>query len=452
MNRKLLLSLVGASAAVVMAVGTAQAAPASSAGDVCAAMPKTIAPSKTCVGTATATTAAGGTMVIGNAAGSATVARGRREEVRQHGRCAPRARAGLLPLLCPVPLLLPLLLPSSGVSGSPRRVPGIRRRPHSPGTVRAGIAAHASRGGGRSAGSVCGIVVTVAATSRTSSKATAARRPQARPPTIGSRAGGQCQTAMACRSRRTSGLPAPDLCAFAGCQRGSVIADGVLATDASRNRFSELIGSPARAMRSTAPPDRFNNGGHVMGIGVQQHEAIRHDADVALPEHQIAALEPVEDRRRFAALWPSSACCMSLSRGQSMPAACKATCTSPEQSTPSASCRPTDRARRRSAPRRRRNRPRSGRARRCDAWARSCRRRAWRRLGPCSATLSSAFMLSGSQGGALMSAADRGTCRAPAPDASAALTCGDSAKRADSRHSRRGQLHPGPSVASRRRP
>jgi malate/lactate dehydrogenase len=34
MHRKLLLSLVGAGAAVVMAVGTAQAAPASSAGDV----------------------------------------------------------------------------------------------------------------------------------------------------------------------------------------------------------------------------------------------------------------------------------------------------------------------------------------------------------------------------------------------------------------------------------
>jgi hypothetical protein len=33
MHRKLLLSLVGASAAVVMAVGTAQAAPGSSAGD-----------------------------------------------------------------------------------------------------------------------------------------------------------------------------------------------------------------------------------------------------------------------------------------------------------------------------------------------------------------------------------------------------------------------------------
>jgi hypothetical protein len=34
MNRKLLLSFAGASAAVVMAVGTAQAAPGSSAGDV----------------------------------------------------------------------------------------------------------------------------------------------------------------------------------------------------------------------------------------------------------------------------------------------------------------------------------------------------------------------------------------------------------------------------------
>ena len=209
MHRKRLLSLVGASAAVVMAVGTAQAAPASSAGDVLRATPKTLAPSKTCVGTATATTAAGGTMVIGNAAGSATVARGRREEVRQHGRCA----LGRAPACCHYccPCCCPYCCPSSGVSGSPRRVPGIRRRPHSPGTVRAGIAAHASRGGGRSAGSVCGIVL------RWRRRAgQAVRRPPRAAPKPGPRpsAAGQgvsANTAMACRSRRTSGLPAPDV-------------------------------------------------------------------------------------------------------------------------------------------------------------------------------------------------------------------------------------------------
>ena len=32
----------------------------------------------------------------------------------------------------------------------------------------------------------------------------------------------------------------------------------------------------------------------MMGVGVQQHEAVGHDADVAFPEHQIAALQIVE--------------------------------------------------------------------------------------------------------------------------------------------------------------
>ena len=46
-------------------------------------------------------------MVIGNAAGSATVAGGRREEVRN----TAGVRLGRAPLLPLLPLLLPLLLP-----------------------------------------------------------------------------------------------------------------------------------------------------------------------------------------------------------------------------------------------------------------------------------------------------------------------------------------------------
>ena len=37
----------------------------------------------------------------------------------------------------------------------------------------------------------------------------------------------------------------------------------------------------------------FDDRRHVMSVGVQQHDAIDHDADVPLPEDEVAPLQPV---------------------------------------------------------------------------------------------------------------------------------------------------------------
>ena len=72
------------------------------------------------------------------------------------------------------------------------------------------------------------------------------------------------------------------------------------AVGATALRGSRLIAAmllPARAMRSTAAAQRLGHDGHVVGVGVQQQEGVEHDADVALPEHQVAARQPVEIAR-----------------------------------------------------------------------------------------------------------------------------------------------------------
>ena len=75
---------------------------------------------------------------------------------------------------------------------------------------------------------------------------------------------------------------------------------------------------------------RFGRHLHVKGVGVQQMRGVEHHAHMAFPEHQIAALQ-IGMRRQLS---PKAFSCMSVSRGQAMPAACSAVWIRPEQSSP----------------------------------------------------------------------------------------------------------------------
>lgn len=39
---------------------------------------------------------------------------------------------------------------------------------------------------------------------------------------------------------------------------------------------------------------RLDRDHHVIGVGVNEHNAVKHDADVPLPEHEISARQPFE--------------------------------------------------------------------------------------------------------------------------------------------------------------
>ena len=81
-------------------------------------------------------------------------------------------------------------------------------------------------------------------------------------------------------------------------------------------------------------PQRLADHLHVPAVGVQQRFGVAHDADMALPEDQIAApqMSSASSTGKGA---PSAASIMSLSRGAQIPAAPSALCTRPEQSIPS---------------------------------------------------------------------------------------------------------------------
>ena len=61
----------------------------------------------------------------------------------------------------------------------------------------------------------------------------------------------------------------------------------------------------------------------MMAVGVQQHFRIAHDADMALPENEIAAAQ-MPERRIDRKASPSAACCRSVSRGATSPASASA--------------------------------------------------------------------------------------------------------------------------------
>ena len=78
--------------------------------------------------------------------------------------------------------------------------------------------------------------------------------------------------------------------------------------------------------------DRFDHHRHVEGVGVHQRSGVAQNRDMPLPEHQVAATQSGQaaGRQRLA----RARFCMSLSRGQAIPLAVRAICTSPEQSSP----------------------------------------------------------------------------------------------------------------------
>ena len=90
-------------------------------------------------------------------------------------------------------------------------------------------------------------------------------------------------------------------------------------------------------------------------VGVNDGLGVAHDRDMALPEHQIAALQ-VRRIPPAPTIRPRPSCCMSLSRGQPVPAAFRRYLDEAGAiDAQGCSCRPTDRACRRSARPRRRN-------------------------------------------------------------------------------------------------
>ena len=85
------------------------------------------------------------------------------------------------------------------------------------------------------------------------------------------------------------------------------------------SRLIGVISLPVALIRAMASRGVFDHGRHVMRIGVNDGVGIARDRDMAFPENQVAALQFA--RFRQPQILPSPSCCMSLSRGQPMPAA-----------------------------------------------------------------------------------------------------------------------------------